>query len=235
MKLVQVTILLILSSCGSNGPGPDRSYELYNGGYRHRDGSFEKDCFNYYNNIATDGLYWIDPDQDGINEFKAYCDMSNGGKTVFEKNFNYSNATNQTIEIFNTSEIGQLNQVRNISNQINISSDLNIRFYTDSAAGGCGGGPNFSNGDTYLTSLSYDNLSDNTITTRNFIGSSDNEDMIFDSNNNYFTYSFGFDCSISTNFGINTRLVITSVKLITINASRAYSRLSGTFYKVEFQ
>ncbi|ATH07152.1 hypothetical protein BIY24_04125 [Halobacteriovorax marinus] len=246
MKLIFLLFIsLLLNSCGdddspavASGSSPSTdpvTIILDSGAYKYSDQSVDRACSDYYTKTNVDGNYWIDPNGGSSSDaFIASCDMSGGGYTVIEKNFNYTTATNQTIEFFNASEISQLNSIRNISSEIEVTSDLAITFETDSSAGGCGGSPVIGASQMGATTLSLTDLSDNTETTREFKGSSDWEEMNFNNSTNEFSYSFTSDCGASTGFGVNEKMIFRSILLRTIS-SRGFSNLSGTFYKIKLK
>ena len=242
MKKIAILIsLFFITSCGDNDSSTPTTAEeisivLKSGAYKYSNNTVEKSCYDYLSSSTQDGNYWVDPDGDGgIDAFIVTCDMANGGFSVFEKSFSYTNDTDKTIELFSAADITKLNSIRNISSSIEVTSDLSMTFRTDTTAGGCGNAPLIVSGTMEVRTLEHDDFIDNSITTRDFYGSSDGEYLQFDNSTNSFTYTFTNDCGVSTRFGVNTKVIIASVKVLTQVTSRADSKLSGTFYKVKLK
>lgn len=228
-------------SCKNNSDNDNSSktvegLTLVDGAYKNTNLTAEETCLDYLSKTSNDAKFWVDPDGTGPSAaFTVDCDMKNGGYTVFKKEFSHANTTDTTVTFFDTNEIQKLNAIRALSTQISITSDLSITFNSDISANACNGSPLIPANNMDAKTLKTSSFTDNSITTRNFSGSSDRETLNFDNSTNQFTAVIGKDCSMASNFGVNETVLLISLKLKTISSDRAFSKLSGTYYTVKLK
>jgi len=87
----------------------------------------------------------------------------------------------------------------------------------------------------YVEALDYNNLKNNTVKIKNFYGSSDHEAARFNSTGNFFyrdTSVVTYDCGIVTRFGVGDKIILKTIKVYTQDSLRAYSKITGTYYKI---
>jgi hypothetical protein len=206
-------------------------------------GGARASCAAYLGEGLGDHDYWIDPAGNG-NEFVVSCDMTGGGYTVFSSSstpaFPHANLTDSVVTFFTDQEVSRINALRAIATEMRVESDLVIRYETDTAAGGCGGAPVIAQGTMEAVTLP---LAPGTVTTetlREFYGSADQARIDFDNATNEFFVaalnpaSPGCADAIVDRFGLGDPVWIKSMLLFTNGGdpTRAYSRVSGTYYRI---
>lgn len=200
-------------------------------------------CHHYLSFNKGDASYWVDPDgkDTGIEAFIVTCDMSAGGYAVFQSQsspaFPFTDLTDSSLVLFSDSEIAKINALRVQAVDIQVESDLVVNFVSDTAAGGCGGAPTIPSGDMQATTLPLQVGVDTVETVRELAGSADRAAIDFDKNSNTFvqsgaTPSPGCADTLIADFGVGDEVWIKSLLLKTLHASRAYSKATGTYYRL---
>lgn len=240
LSLSGIMGLLLLLGCQSGGSA---SLKILSDAYILINGVPLQNCAQYRNYQNGDHLYWVDPDgaKTGMEPFKVYCDMENGGYAVFESSsvpaFPHVNLTDTTVTFFSDDEITQINALRNVAEDIQAESDLTVTFATDTSSGGCNGTPVIGTGVMLATTLPLDVDGNTTETAREFSGSADHVEIQFNSSTNQFEVTGqtpaagGCTDAIVNRFGVGENIWLKELKLVN-QSSRAFSKVSGTFYHV---